>query len=365
MAEGDDQEQKTEQPTQRRLEEARKRGQIPNSREVGNFLILFVLALTISGFMPGMGRDALHLLTPFLEHPDQMAVDQRGLGLLLSQVMTKAASILVMPLLAAVIAVLAAAFAQNGFLVSLEPVIPKFEKISLMRGLSRMFSMRSLVEFGKGVFKLVIVGGVAYMAVLPGLPHIRRLVDDSMIGILLFLSKLAVKLMIGVCVAMFFIALVDLIYQRISYTRSLRMSKQELKEEYKQQEGDPHVKGRLRQLRMERARKRMMSNVPQADVVITNPTHFAVALKYDGQKMSAPKVVAKAVDFMALTMRKIAEEHQVTIVENPPLARALHDAVEVDEEIPVQHYKAVAEVISYVYRLKGRVPPQMQKRAAL
>jgi flagellar biosynthetic protein FlhB len=167
--------------------------------------------------------------------------------------------------------------------------------------------------------------------------------------------------MIWICAAMFFIAILDVLYQRFEHIKSLRMTKQEIKDEYKQQEGDPHIKQRLRQLRAERARNRMMAAIPTSDVVVTNPTHYAVALKYDNASMQAPKVVAKGIDYMALNIRRIAEENDITIVENPPLARALYAAVEIDREIPFEHYKAVAEVISYVYKLKGKTAPSRRK----
>lgn len=357
MAEGgEDKEQKTEQPTQKRLEEAHKRGQVPFSREVTNFLLLAVLALTIAGYAPEMLKKTGTLLTPFLARPDLIPADKASLGQMLMHLASGALLILSVPLIGVIVAAIGSSLAQNGFLLSNEPIMPKLEKISIRKGIERLFSMRAFIEFIKGLIKIGIVGIVAWMAVESQMNHVKQMMDGGIIAMLLFLSTLAIKLMVGVCIAMFFIALADLMYQRFSYTKSLRMSKQELKEEYKQQEGDPHVKQRLRRIRMERARKRMMAEVPKSDVVITNPTHFAVALKYESDAMQAPKVTAKGMDHMALTMRKIAKEHDVTIVENPPLARALYDAVEVDEEIPVQHYQAVAEIISYVYRLKGKLP---------
>lgn len=355
MAEGgEDKDSKTEEPTSKRLEEARKRGQIPFSREVGSFLILFVLAVTIAWYAPRMALRTRDILTPYLANAYDYPVDMAGVGTIFYRLTFQSLGLVIGPLLAAAVVTVAASVLQNGFNLSAEPLMPKWEKISIAKGISRMFSMRSLVEFLKGLCKIGIVGTVAWIAVSGQLGHVKQMVDDDLIAILLFLLKLSVKLMIGVCIAMFFIALIDLIYQRLSYIKNLRMSKQELKEEYKQQEGDPVIKQRLRQIRMERAKKRMMAEVPGADVVITNPTHFAVALKYESTDMQAPKVVAKGQDYIALSIRRIAEENNVPIVENPPLARALFDNVEIDQEIPVQHYKAVAEVISYVYKLKGR-----------
>lgn len=353
---GEDKEQKTEQPSAKRLEEALKRGQVPFSREVLNFAMLFVLALTIAGYMPTMLQKTRNLLVPLIADAHDFPVDHKGVSILFMEMLSGFGGILLLPLGLAAAAAIFAAVMQTGVILSAEPIKPKLEKISIKKGIARMFSMRSLVEFLKGLFKIVIVGWIAWYAIESEMGHMRQLVDSDMFAMLLFLSKLAVKLMTGVVIAMFFIALADFAYQRFEYYKNLRMSKQELKDEYKQQEGDPHIKGKLRQIRAERARKRMMAAVPDADVVITNPTHFAVALKYDNMAMGAPVCIAKGQDNIALTIRKVAEENDVPIVENPPLARALFDSVDIDEEIPIDHYKAVAEVISYVYKMKGKMP---------
>jgi len=238
--------------------------------------------------------------------------------------------------------------------LSNEPLMPKLERISPLAGIKRMFSLRSVVELLKGLAKITIVGFVAFLAVYPELAHTKQLLDSSAEAMLLFLALLAMRITVGAAIAMFFIALLDLLYQRYQFIKSLRMSKQEVKEEYKQAEGDPMIKQRLRRLRQERARRRMMAAVPKSDVVITNPTHFAVALQYDSKKMKAPVVTAKGQDLVALRIRDIANENSIPVVENPPLARALFNSTDLDQEIPLVHYEAVAKVISYVYQLKGR-----------
>lgn len=359
MAEGgEDDEQKTEQPTQKRLDEAAKRGQVPFSREVTSFAMLFLLTITVAWHAPTMAYQARLLLLPFLEHPDLIDTDRAGLGRVMLHVLGGTVLILAVPLLVTMASAIASSVLQNGIRFTVDPLQPKLNKISPMQGFKRIVSVKSLVEFLKSLLKISLIGWVAWASVANELGPLRQLVDMTLIAMLLYLSKLAVKLLIWVCITMFFIALIDLVYQRFSYTKGLRMSKQELKEEYKQQEGDPHVKRRLKQLRMERARQRMMAEVPHADVVVTNPTHFAVALKYETGSMQAPKVTAKGMDNLALTMRKIAKENDVPVMENPPLARALYDSVEIDQEIPAVHYKAVAEIIGYVYRLKGKLPPE-------
>lgn len=350
----EDQENKTEDPSQKRLDEAREKGNLANSKELGNFFMLLVLAITVAWFIPPILKKTRTLLTPFLSDADNLISDQKGLSIILYNLAFSSLWIITMPLLATIVAAIATGFLQHGFVFSAEPIMPKLEKISPMAGFKRIFSMRSLVDFIKNIIKVITVGIVAYLSVYPELVHLQQLPNQSTQNMLLFLAMLAGRMTIGVAITMFFIALFDIIYQRFQHLKSLRMSKQELKDEYKQSEGDPHIKQRLRQLRMERAKNRMMAAVPTSDVVITNPTHFAVALQYDTKTMSAPTVVAKGKDLIALKIREIAEENDVPIVENPPLARALFSSTELDQEIPSTHYEAVAKVISYVYQLKGK-----------
>ena len=355
MADGEqDQEQKTEQPTQKRLDEALKKGNVPVSKEVANFFILSTLAAIVAWCTPNMLRQTGRLLTPFLADADNLPVDANGLGHVLMNLVLGAMGIIAVPVLMGITAVLAASFIQNGFVVSSEPVMPKLSRLSPLEGIKRMFSMRSLVELIKSLFKLGVVGYVAFLAVYPELGNIKRLPNSTTEAMLVFLLMLASRMTLGVAIAMFLIAILDTFYQRFQYFKGLRMTRQEIKDEYKQAEGDPMVKQRIRRLRMERAKNRMMTNVPKADVVITNPTHFAVALQYDAASMKAPTVVAKGQDLIALKIRDIAKDNNIPIVENPPLARALFAAADIDEEIPTAQYEAVAKVISYVYQLKNK-----------
>jgi flagellar biosynthetic protein FlhB len=352
----EEQENKTEEPSQKRLDEAREKGNLANSRELGSFLMLLVLAATIMWFIPPILRNTGALLLPFLSDADIMATDRKGLSIILYKLAFTSFGIVALPLIASMIAAIATGLLQNGFVLTTEPIMPKLSKISPIAGLGKIFSMRSLVDFIKNIIKVIAVSIVAFLSIYPELGHIRQLPNESTQGMLLFIALLAKRMVIGVVVTMFFIALFDIIYQRFQHIKSLRMSKQEVKDEYKQSEGDPMVKQRLRRLRMERAQNRMMAAVPKSDVVITNPTHFAVALQYDNKTMSAPVVVAKGQDLIALKIREIAEENDVPVVENPPLARALFASTELEKEIPVTHYEAVAKIISYVYQLKGKKP---------
>ncbi|HEU5046919.1 MAG TPA: flagellar biosynthesis protein FlhB [Rickettsiales bacterium] len=354
MADEQDESQKTEEPTRKRLEEAAERGQTVTSREATSFFILFTFTLLLGWMLPGSFHKVQTSLSVFIERPESFLFDTNSLGILFKQALWLCAAVLFVPFVAFICAIIFSSAVQNRFVFSVEPIIPKFEKISPLKGIERLFSTRSLAEFGKGVIKLIVVGAVAYYGVVPYLPHIKQLPDVNTFGTLAFLFTTAKRMMIGICIVMFIITVFDYLYQRYEFMKSLRMSKQEIKDEYRQQEGDPQVKQRIRQIRVERSRKRMMAAVPTADVIITNPTHYSIALKYDQTNMRAPTVVAKGLDNIALKIREIAKEHGIPLVENPPLAQALYATVDIDKEIPAEHYKAVAEIISYVYRLKGR-----------
>jgi flagellar biosynthetic protein FlhB len=354
MAEEQDDSQKTEDPTSRRLDEARNRGQVANSREVNNLLMLGVFSLSIL-FFGGTAAGAIYKASlPFIESPDLVPVDFGHLvriGWNLLGVLLIAGAV---PLVLAIIASIGAGYLQFGLIWSADGVMPKLDKISPLAGLKRMFSMRSLAEFVRGLLKLAVVGSVAMFLILPEVAHLNKLIGMEMIQLLSETKALLAKLLIGVVAIVAAIATIDVIYQRMQHLREMRMSRQEIKDEFKETEGDPLIKGRLRQLRMERTRRRMMAQVPQSDVVVTNPTHYAVALKYDPGTMAAPKLLAKGVDKVAQKMREIAKEHGIPVVENPPLARRLFAAVDVDQEVAPEFYKAVAEVISYVFKLKRR-----------
>lgn len=354
MADEQDESQKTEEPTRKRLEEAAERGQTVTSREATSFFILFTFTLLMGWTLPGTFHKVQGALSVFIERPEGFVFDRNAVANILEDTLGMCATVLMVPFLAFISAIIISSLVQNRFVFSAEPIIPKLEKISPLKGLERLFSSRSLAEFGKGIVKMIVVGAVAYYGVEPYLPHIKQLPDVGPLGVLAYLLTTAKRMMIGICIVMFIITVFDYLYQRYEFMKSLRMSKQEIKDEYRQQEGDPQVKQRIRQIRVERARKRMMAAVPTADVIITNPTHYSIALKYDQTNMRAPTVVAKGLDNIALKIREIAKEHNIPLVENPPLAQALYATVDIDKEIPAEHYKAVAEIISYVYRLKGK-----------
>jgi flagellar biosynthetic protein FlhB len=342
---------RTEQPTERRLEDSRKRGNVAVSQDLKVWASLVVSALIIVAWLPGAGRDLLRLLTPFLAAPEAMAIGPGeatlGLGGVLRDV-----GLLLAPMLAAFVVVAAAScLVQVGLLWAPAKIKPEWTKISPLKGFSRLLSAQALFEFGKGLVKVVVVGAVAAAIGWPVLKALGQATAVPLVDTLALINGTAARMLSGAAAVMTVIAIADVLYQRHARLKQLRMTRTEVRDEAKQSDGDPHVKARLKRLRMERSRKRMIAAVPEATVVITNPTHFAVALRYDMATMPAPKVVAKGVDFLALRIREIAEAHDVPLVENPPLARGLHAAVDVDEEIPPEHYQAVAQVIGYVMQL--------------
>jgi flagellar biosynthetic protein FlhB len=262
--------------------------------------------------------------------------------------------IMLIPFMLFVILALTSGIMQNGLLFAPKSMEPKFEKISPLKGLKRMFSMKQFVEFLKGLLKIAIVAVIGFLILIPESKRLNLLPSMDVMEVLDEIHTLTVELLTGALLVLFVIAGADLFFQRMQHVKQLRMTKQEVKEEFKNMEGDPQIKARLRQIRADRARQRMMQAVPEADVVVTNPTHFAIALVYDPAAMAAPKVVAKGQDVIAQRIREIANDHDVTIVENPPLARALYASAEIDDYIPEEHFKAVAEVISYVFNLKNK-----------
>ncbi len=355
MADDDDDSQKTEDPTPRRLEEARKKGQVAVSRELNNWIMLMAGTLIIALAAGPVMVNLADYMKGFIEHPHLMPQVPGGFSVVLGQTFWHVVGVLMVPVLGLIIAAIAGPFAQVGPLFAPEVIQPDISKLSPIKGMERLFSRRSLMEFVKGLFKIVLIGFVCYIAIQPyfqGIDHFVGMPVPDMLGELM---QLFIRMMIGVLVALAVLAVIDVLYQRSEHLKKMRMSRQELRDEYKQSEGDPHIKAKLRQLRNEKARQRMMANVPKADVVITNPTHFAVALQYNPEEMDAPKCLAKGADNIALKIREVAKENKITIVENPPLARLLYSSVEIDETVPPEHYKAVAEVISYVFKLKGKI----------
>jgi flagellar biosynthetic protein FlhB len=349
-----DEDQQTEEPTDKRLEEAREEGQAPISREIATWSMFVAILIVVSYLGPMMGKEMLHILRTFLENAHAISLEGKGIQTLAIHTLAGVAlaSMLVFCLLT--VAAVLGTMVQTGFLVNLNRVRFDPERVFSLQTLKMMFSTNTLVEFLKSFMKLVVLGGLSVSIFLPLIKTLPLYVGQNLMTTMELLHGQAVHLMIVLMTVITLIAVADIVYQRYQYFKGLRMSKQEIKDEHKQMEGDPMIRARLRQIRMEKARRRMMAQVPKADVVVTNPTHYAVALKYDRSKMAAPVVVAKGGDVVAQRIREVAEEHSIPLVSNPPLARALYDTVALDQAIKPEHYRAVAEVISYVYKLKKK-----------
>jgi flagellar biosynthetic protein FlhB len=355
MSESEDDSQKTEDPTRKKLDDARKKGQVALSREVNNWIMLLAGTLLVGTTAPGMMSSLGKHLRTYIENAHALPGAPGGIGLVLAKSLWPVWGIMALPLLLLVVAAFAGPFVQIGPLYSTETIKPDLSKISPVKGMKRLFSVRALVEFAKGLLKITLIGFVGYIMIKPYFGQIEHFIGLPIMLMMAEMHSMIIRMLTAILVVLLVIAIVDVVYQRLEHYKKMRMSKQEIKDEYRQSEGDPHVRAKLRQLRAEKARQRMMQAVPQADVIITNPTHYAIALKYKPEEMDAPVCVAKGTDDVALRIREIAKEHDITIYEAPPLARVLYDTVEIDEMIPAEHYKAVAEVISYVFRLKNRL----------
>lgn len=353
MAEHDDA-QKTEQPTQRRLEKGREQGQVAVSQEVKSWAALATGALVVAAAAPFAAEGLLPTLLRFLEAPETITLRADGLQQAAISLILASLAALAPFALPVALAVVLAGVAQVGLSIAPDKVTPKLANLSPLKGLGRMVSQPALVEFFKSLIKLGVVGTAAVWVAMPRLAGVEGLVGVDLGGLMQRTHDLIVALLLVTAVVMTGLAALDYGFQRLNFLKQMRMTRQEVRDEFKDSEGDPQVKARIRRLRAERSRRRMMAAVPNATVVITNPTHVAVALAYERETMPAPKVVAKGADKVAERIRAIAADAGVPIVENPPLARSLYAAVDVDAEIPAQHYKAVAEVIGYLVR-SGRL----------
>ncbi|ABS64184.1 flagellar biosynthetic protein FlhB [Parvibaculum lavamentivorans DS-1] len=353
MADQDDSE-KTEEPTHRKLEEAHKKGDLVKSQEVSTWFVMIGGATAIALMAPSTASSLMGSLTVFLAQPETIPMDAEHLRRIWLNVGSSAFMSMIGPLAVLVGAALVGHLIQHAPVFTAENMKPKLSKISPKEGLQRLFGPKSLMNLAKGILKLTIVGSVSVLIIWPERDRLALMMTWEIAQLLPLVQMLALKMFAGVIAVMTVVAALDYLFERMQWMKKQRMSIQEVKDEYKQMEGDPTVKAKLRQIRAERGRKRMMAAVPTATVIITNPTHYAVALKYE-QGMGAPVVVAKGVDAVAFRIREVGQEHEVPIIENPPLARALHATVDIDQEIQPEHYKAVAEVIGYVMRLKAKI----------
>jgi flagellar biosynthesis protein FlhB len=357
MADDRDDSQRTEDPTQRRLDQAHEHGDIVKSQEVSTFTLLLGATIAIALFGSAAAGGFARTFRVFLEQPDQIPVDSSGVMTLLHGSVWHLAAILAPIFGVMIFAALAGHLVQHRPAFSTERLKPDFSKLSLFKGLKRMFGVEGLSNLAKGIIKIAIAGAAVWTTLWPMRDKIEGTMTQSPLAVASDLSQMVIHLLIAALAVLAAIAVLDYVFQYYRFMQRNRMSRQEVKEEYRQSEGDPAVKAKIKQIRAEKSRRRMMAAVPKATVVIMNPTHYAIALKYDAGEMAAPVCVAKGVDALALRIRDVAEENDVPVVENPPLARALYAAIEIDEAVPQEHYKAVAQVIGYVMRLSGQMRP--------
>ncbi|MFC0634933.1 flagellar biosynthesis protein FlhB [Brevundimonas balnearis] len=357
MAEGADPESKTEEATPRKLEEARKKGDVAKSQDVASALSLLgaaAVVLTLGGYFAGSMADQMVV---FIARPHElMGGFDAGAGVeIATRMVWMAAPIMAAVMAATIVGGAGGNLIQSGLIFSAEKLKPKWEKINPLEGFKRIFGPDGLVQFLKTLLKLIAIAAVCWWVLRPHLREFENLAAMSPAAILPLARDLAFALLAMTLAFLAVAAAGDYLWQRLRFAKRMRMTKEEVKEDFKQSEGDPHVKARLRQIRMQRSRKRMMQAVPTATVVVTNPTHYSVALRYDPDKGDgAPVCVAKGVDALALKIREVAREHGVEVIENVPLARALYATVEVDDVIPKVHFEAVAKIIGFVMQKRRR-----------
>ncbi len=354
MAEPQDDSEHTEDPTPKRLDEAIRRGDVVKSTEVNTWFMIAGGALALMVFARPAAFSLQTTLRGLLAHSYQIPTDGPALVHMTRGLLMNVLAALGVPLVLLAIAALAGSAIQHRIVLSAEPLRPQLSRISPVAGLGRLFSKQAFANFAKGLAKLALFGAVFTALLWPDRLRIVGLIGIDPRMILPFTSALTMRMLGSVVAILAVVAAADYLFQYRQWYERQKMSVREMKEEFRQTEGDPAIKGKLRQLRNTRMRKRIMAAVPKASVVIANPTHFAVALRYE-RGMNAPICVAKGVDFLARRIREIAEAHDIPVIENPPLARALHGTVEIDQEIPPEHYRAVAEIIGYLMRLRRLV----------
>ncbi len=351
----DDFQEKTEQPTPKKLDEARKKGDVAKSMEVNSafsllFGLLFLWAMSSLFF-----RQFTTLFYNVMNAGYLTEITQTSVRYYFVQGLIHFGSLVAIFMGGIMLIGIASSLVQVGFLFTLEPLKPKSDRLNPLKGFKKIiFSKRSLEELVKNTIKLVVILYVAYHAIKSYRNDFIPLMDQGAQQVLSFMLMAGLKISFKIGLIFLIVAAADYAFQKYQHTSNLKMTKQEVKDESKQTEGDPKIKSRIRSLQYKMARNRMMQAVPEADVVITNPTHYAVALQYDPEKNGAPRVVAKGQNHLALKIKEVAREHDVPIVEDPPLARALYQAVELEQEIPARFFQAVAEVLAYVYKLKNK-----------
>lgn len=345
--------EKTEEPTSKKIEDARQEGNVPRSMDTSGFVALTVAVVVVFIFLNFIASRIFYLYEFYMSY----------IGVALTKnIVTEIGFVSLRELLFMIIPVasivalsgILAGVMQFGFVFTTKPLIPDLKKIDPIKGLKNLFSMKKLIEGIKITAKVAIIFPIAFYFMIEYTKELPTVINLSMMGQMYWLMEKIIILVLIMLMIFFVLGIIDLLIVRHQYFKDLMMSKQEVKDEYKQMEGDPHIKAKIRQVQMQIAQKRMMSDIPSADVIITNPTHFAVALRYDKDREGAPRVIAKGADNIALKIKEIGREHLIQIIENPPLARQLYSSAQLDEVIPENLYKAVAEVLAFVFKAENR-----------
>lgn len=353
MAEDNDSGQdKTEQPTEKRLQDAREQGQIPRSRELATAAVFGAGVLALMSFGPWIGAQAATWMQTALQRIGDRALSGEGLAWHYFELLARLLLIVAPIALCALLGALLAPTVMGGISWSSKALLPDFSKLDPVKGLQRIYGREGVAELVRSILRVLVLGGFGGYAIGQIAPQLLALMHEPLIHAVGHGFDMAVNILLAMAGGLLLIALIDAPYQRWSYTQRLLMSRQELRDEMKESEGSPELKGRIRRLQQEISQRRMMEAVPTADAVLVNPTHYAVAISYQAQKMKAPQVVAKGVDLIAQTIREVAERHQVPIVSSPALARSLYRQVPIGREIPVNLYAAIAQVLHYVYQLR-------------
>jgi flagellar biosynthetic protein FlhB len=347
--------EKTEKATPRKRQKAREEGQVAKSQEVSAALILLAIFLVLLFMGKDIGERLYQFFKSFYNSYLLMNLTQETTAKLMQEITYQAVMIVWPIFLITVFIGFFSNYIQFGLLFTTKPLACKLDKLDPIKGAKRIFSMQAVVNLIKSLLKVTFIGTAVWLVLWNGKDSLLALATKSVGDMLSVVGKLTLQMGFTVAVLLIIIAILDYMYQRFQHEKQLRMSKQDIKDEYKMMEGDPQIKGKIKQKQREMAMRRMMQEVPNADVVITNPTHFAVAIKYDGTTMQAPTVIAKGQDFVALKIKEIAGQNEIVTVENKPLARMLFAQVEIGQQIPEDLFQAVAEILAYVYKLKGKI----------
>ncbi|OIJ13149.1 flagellar biosynthesis protein FlhB [Anaerobacillus alkalilacustris] len=347
--------EKTEKATQKKRQETRKKGQVAKSTDINTAIILLLVFIILWLLGDYVGKRIFIFTQYMFQEYLLYTLSSENVESLFLELTTQAVMIVAPIMLIAMLAGILSNYLQVGFLFAPEAIKMKLSKLNPIQGFKRIYSIRAIVELLKSLLKICLVGLVTFTILWYSIDQILFLSLVPIADSLVFVGSLTVTMGVAVSILLIFLAVLDYMYQRYDHEKNIKMSKQDIKDEYKKTEGDPLIKSKIKEKQRQMAMKRMMQEVPKADVVITNPTHYAIALKYDGDKMDAPVVVAKGVDFLAQKIKAIAKHHEIITVENRPLARALYDQADIGDQVPEDLFKAVAEVLAYVYRIKNKV----------